>query len=67
MSDSAIKGRCKDCVFATPFCATTGRIRCTNNKVFGIDGTAEDGADEWEAAEISFGPEFGCIHFKEKS
>ena len=40
------------------------RVTCMNPKVFGIDGLDEDGAEEFEAAELHFGPSFGCIHFE---
>jgi hypothetical protein len=31
--------------------------------VFGPYGNDDDGADQWEAAELHFGLNFGCIHY----
>lgn len=40
-----------------------GRGCCDNPKLSSDD---PDGLDWWECAEISVGPEFGCIHWEPK-
>lgn len=63
----AVVGRCRDCAFGkTQY--TWGRngakrVWCSNEKVFGIHGTDDDGAEQFEAAELHFGLDFGCVHF----
>jgi hypothetical protein len=57
-----IRKICKNCSSGSD--RGDGRYKCENKKIFGCFGDDPDGADEFEAAEWSFGPNFGCIHFE---
>jgi hypothetical protein len=68
-------GYCKDCEWSDlgeifkvgPLSGSINseypRGKCHNRKILGIDGDDLDGIYEWEAAETSIGPMFGCIHW----
>ena len=58
---------CRRCAYGVCRKIYTGgqdRVQCTNDKVFGKNGLDNDGAEQYEAAELHFGLDFGCIHFR---